>query len=455
MKRKFLIVPIFLMATCLSGCSPQVTPVETITHEAGEALPEDVLKYATFKHPERAAEATLDLSNVVADKVGTYEATITLKEKDYSVTINVVDTNEPDGTYKDFLVLTGKDSVVTPDMFGLEFNDISEILYGFNEIELYKTEKEVSEIIAKNIKVAEETGIDKVTAKDLLGVTWEKEKDFRIETEFDLSKLKENFVPDETGLYKLETCIVDEHGNANVANFYVLADLEEPEFKELKDIEFTVTSDFNEYMKSLNEGLKVEDNFMGDITYAVTNTQTEILKENSSSTTMKLTYEVTDMVGNIATAERTVKVNAKKSNIQVQPTNNAGQAVAEGFNRSMAEQAFAKVNEQRSAAGLGVLAWDENLYDFACNRSQQIVSNFSHYLPDGSEVSDYLLNVGGAYGYGENIASNYKSITNLINGWMNSQGHKENILDPRFNAGVMACYGYGGTYYWVNLFEAN
>ena len=55
-------------------------------------LPEDVKQYATFKKPEKSAEATIDLSNVVADKVGTYEASITLKNQEYPFTVEVVDT---------------------------------------------------------------------------------------------------------------------------------------------------------------------------------------------------------------------------------------------------------------------------------------------------------------------------------------------------------------------------
>ena len=54
--------------------------------------------------------------------------------------------------------------------------------------------------------------------------------------------------------------------------------------------------------------------------------------------------------------------------------------------------------------------------------------------------------------YGENLAKNFKSTTNLINGWMNSPGHRDNLLNPEYTRGVMACYYSGGIYYWVNLF---
>lgn len=124
-----------------------------------------------------------------------------------------------------------------------------------------------------------------------------------------------------------------------------------------------------------------------------------------------------------------------------------------GFDRGKAEEAFAKVNEQRAANGVQALVWDESLYDLACVRAKEIVSNFSHQRPDGSYIGDIMISQYGASGCGENIASNYKSTSNLVNGWLNSQGHKENMLNSRFTAGVMACYCYNGSYYWVNLFK--
>lgn len=128
-------------------------------------------------------------------------------------------------------------------------------------------------------------------------------------------------------------------------------------------------------------------------------------------------------------------------------------SVFTGFDRVRAEQAFTEVNNQRTASGLQPLSWDESLYDLACTRAREIVSSFSHQRPDGSYVGDVIIRQYGASGCGENIAANYRSVTNLINGWMSSAGHRETMLDVRFSMGVMACYCHEGTYYWVNLFK--
>ena len=122
------------------------------------------------------------------------------------------------------------------------------------------------------------------------------------------------------------------------------------------------------------------------------------------------------------------------------------------FDRRKAEEAFQKANEVRLSHGIPALMWDESLYSLACNRAQEIVTKFSHERPDGSYVGTVLLNQMGASGCGENIASNYNSITNLINGWMASEGHRENLLNSSFYGGAMGCYCHDGNYYWVHLF---
>ena len=122
------------------------------------------------------------------------------------------------------------------------------------------------------------------------------------------------------------------------------------------------------------------------------------------------------------------------------------------FDREKAEEAFQKANEVRLSHGIGALTWDEDLYSLACNRAQEIVTKFSHERPDGSYVGSVLLEQMGASGCGENIASNYQSTANLINGWMASEGHRENLLNSSFYGGAMGCYCHDGNYYWVHLF---
>lgn len=110
----------------------------------------------------------------------------------------------------------------------------------------------------------------------------------------------------------------------------------------------------------------------------------------------------------------------------------------DGFNRSIAEQVWAKVNAERAAAGLNTLAWDENIYNFACQRAQALVTDFSH---------------NGCGNYGENILINYDGTAESIhNQWYNSKGHHDNYMRSDIGSGACAIYVYNGNYYGVENF---
>ncbi len=444
-KRHLLGMTMLAMMLGLSGCAPQVT-TQTYTHEAGEELPAEAAAYAEFENSEQAETATVDVSKVDADNVGTYDATIMLNEREYPFTVEVVDTTAPDGTFERFMTTVGVEGKVTADSFGIKATDASEFKHGFRNAEMVKTEEEVQEIlsgIVENLDITE-----KINVEEELGLSWKQETDTWHEKDVTWESIDEEYIPKESGLYHLEFVSVDSSGNAEVMNCYVLADLVAPVFTQIEDTMMTASNEIDAFMQSFEEKIEAEDNILGNVKSWIQVTDWNALSESNGSTEMKYEYRLTDLAGNITTAERVITVKWKGYATQ-------GTEIANGHDRAKAEQAFAQVNQQRVAAGLHELAWDESLYEFACTRSTQIVTDFSHNIPDGTDVAKHLLyNVGGANGYGENIARNYKSINNLINGWMNSQGHKENILDSRYTAGVMACYCCNGTYYWVNLFKA-
>lgn len=114
------------------------------------------------------------------------------------------------------------------------------------------------------------------------------------------------------------------------------------------------------------------------------------------------------------------------------------------------------VNEQRSKAGLGALSGSSQLNYCARIRAQEIITNFSHTRPNGSTAFTVLAENGVGYkAAGENIAVGYGSARDVMNGWMNSQGHRDNILSSKFSQMGSACvYLRGSTYgyYWVQLF---
>ncbi|MBE6875329.1 MAG: hypothetical protein E7496_01170 [Ruminococcus sp.] len=111
------------------------------------------------------------------------------------------------------------------------------------------------------------------------------------------------------------------------------------------------------------------------------------------------------------------------------------------------------VNEQRAVQGKEILYESALLNQAADIRAKEIVSNFSHTRPDGTSGYKVVYEVGATYMYvGENIAYGYSTEADVMNGWMNSSGHRANILNDNYHAmGVGVAYN-SGTYYWVQLF---
>ena len=126
------------------------------------------------------------------------------------------------------------------------------------------------------------------------------------------------------------------------------------------------------------------------------------------------------------------------------PTTAPTQAPSGSDSSDLASQVVAQVNAERAAAGLNSLTVDADLTAAACVRAREIVELFSHTRPDGSSWSTVSSKVNG-----ENIAMGYRTADAVMAGWMNSVGHRENILRSSFGSiGVIAvpemerCYRY-------------
>lgn len=112
------------------------------------------------------------------------------------------------------------------------------------------------------------------------------------------------------------------------------------------------------------------------------------------------------------------------------------------------------VNKERQAAGKPALKADDELNKIAAVRAKEISEKFSHIRPDGTQCFTAYDDAGYRYvAAAENIAYNYNDSTDdIMDIWMNSSGHKANILsDDVTNIGV-GYYEAGGRYYWVQVF---
>jgi len=120
----------------------------------------------------------------------------------------------------------------------------------------------------------------------------------------------------------------------------------------------------------------------------------------------------------------------------------------ETFLSSIEKEVLDVVNEERAKEGLPMLMLDVHLCEAADIRAEEITNLFSHTRPDGSEW--WTVDIERAYG--ENLAKNYETAEEAMNGWMNSPGHKSNILSPDFKTIGVSVYEKDGRYYFVQLF---
>jgi uncharacterized protein YkwD len=97
-------------------------------------------------------------------------------------------------------------------------------------------------------------------------------------------------------------------------------------------------------------------------------------------------------------------------------------------------QMFDLVNEERKKRGVAELTWRSEVVPIARNHAQDMWERkyFGHVSPEGQDVGGRLDEAGVSYTFaGENLAL-APTVTTAHNGLMNSEGHRENILEERF-----------------------
>ncbi len=121
-----------------------------------------------------------------------------------------------------------------------------------------------------------------------------------------------------------------------------------------------------------------------------------------------------------------------------------------------AEAVASLVNAARRDAGLSELELDADLCAAAQARAQEIAQSFSHTRPDGSSCFTILEEFGISYrAAGENIAMGQRTPEEVMDGWMNSSGHRANILNGTFTSIGVGYYVDGaGAAHWVQIFQA-
>lgn len=123
---------------------------------------------------------------------------------------------------------------------------------------------------------------------------------------------------------------------------------------------------------------------------------------------------------------------------------------------SYSSEVFSLINSERASNGLSALSYSAEAAAVAQAKAEDMAANnyFSHTSPTYGSAFDMLKSAGISYSSaGENIAKGQKSPSAVMNSWMNSSGHRANILSSSYGlVGVGCAADSSGTLYWVQVF---
>jgi len=122
-----------------------------------------------------------------------------------------------------------------------------------------------------------------------------------------------------------------------------------------------------------------------------------------------------------------------------------------GHHSAFEDQVVQLVNQERAKRGLKALNHRADIKNVAHKKAEDMINSnyFSHTSPNYGSPFQMLRTFGISYkAAGENIAKGQKTPQEVMNAWMNSQGHRENILKPDYDSIGVGFY-HGA---WVQMF---
>jgi uncharacterized YkwD family protein/spore coat assembly protein SafA len=124
--------------------------------------------------------------------------------------------------------------------------------------------------------------------------------------------------------------------------------------------------------------------------------------------------------------------------------------------KALEQQVIDLVNQQRAQNGLSALKSNWEVCRVARYKSQDMIDKqyFAHQSPTYGSAFNMMENFGIRFSAaGENIAYGQPTPQEVMNDWMNSPGHRSNILSPTYNQmGCGVAKASNGTFYWTQMF---
>lgn len=185
---------------------------------------------------------------------------------------------------------------------------------------------------------------------------------------------------------------------------------------------------------------------------ATTQAPTTTTTAPATTTTTKASTTAAPKKKNNSKTTTTTKAASKKPAAQTPAQNQTVSGAQTGFESDMLKQ----VNAQRAKNGQSALTLNQTLCASARMRASEIAKDgcFSHTRPDDSGCFTAISGVSYRTA-GENIAMGtwgYYGVDEIMDGWMNSEGHRANILNGDFSEVGFGCVVVNGNGYWVQMF---
>ncbi len=209
----------------------------------------------------------------------------------------------------------------------------------------------------------------------------------------------------------------------------------------------------------LSRGGGQADNSQNDKNVVNNDEGSNLEEKESSNTTVNNQEEITG--GNsYSNTEKSSVPSQEKVNTPSKSTTPTT-TVTGDFSSQIEQLIFTKVNEERATAGMSTLSYSNLMEKYARIKSKDMGDKnyFDHRNLEGELITAQMARDGISYrSWGENIAyiggvSDINELANqfMIN-WMNSQGHRENILSPNFTSIGVGVYKAGNRYYATQEF---
>lgn len=458
----------------LCGCvKVEIVPNQgEVVLELGSELSENVTDYVTVTPQKKISEVSLDVSGVDVTKTGTYEACVWYQEESVPFNVKVVDTTAPELFLAVDKFAKEADLTIPFDILcetlGVSVNDLTDVT-----LNLEITEGAATVTVDKSIYL-----VDKGESKFLLTATDESGNASTAEftliateatyPEFvedyslgffmtlnDDSDMKDSIFAKDQKDGDLEVVVDEGNLDRSVEGEYIItAKASDSDGREISvdvlmrvlDMSYIDTED-----KVMFFAILVDTDDMEDIKDSLWSK--ELAKKYGVPMEYVKGYKPPKPQAPAQQPQNPQPPAEQPTQDTPQPTETqAPQApvpVEDGYRDDLAQQMFAKVNEYRVQNGVAELPWDSSLAESAKIRAKETVVNFSHTRPDGSDCLTILDKA-----HGENIVmTNAKNaVDECFKWWINSDGHRDNILTDFYSFAGMGCYYQNGYYYFTQLF---